>query len=262
MKKYVQVIAKGELMSKRVTVSLALMACLMQLGAAVADYEARPTGQYSTINWSGRTWYVYSGGPHGPGGNYYSANNVWKDSSTGYLHVRLSKSGSTWYCADLYTTTNLTYGKYQWWVDGRIDLLDSNVVLGLYNYGGVDNFNEVDIEYGKRLNKARRIGNFGAYPNTSPGGHRSGDSFNLSLSGTFTTQRFTWRSNSIYFQGLHGHHNDNANQYYSYTTPTSWASHVPNIAMPVYITLWLKSIKGPSNGQPVEIVIENFTYSP
>lgn len=250
---------------------LLLVAALWSCGkGSTTDPSANPSGAQlagngpgpgllSTISWSSRPWFVRTG-VGGPDGNYWSANNVWVDAS-GYLHLKITKSGSTWYCAEVYTTTALPYGKYQWWVNSRIDQLDKNVVFGLFSYGGVDGINEIDIEYAKWGNSSSNIGNYGAYPKVQGGGH-VGATFPVSLNGSYTTQRFTWRSGSIYFQSLNGHYNDNSYQYKSWTTPSNWASKVPSISMPVHINLWLKNHTPPSNGQPVEVVVQNFTFSP
>ncbi len=97
---------------------------LMALGAA---------SQGGTLSFSGYTWAVRSSGRGGPGPNYWEPNNVLVDIN-GYLHLRLTQRDGKWYCAELHTQERLGFGRYEFWLTGRVDKLDRNVVLGLFNY--------------------------------------------------------------------------------------------------------------------------------
>src|SRR5579862_9347753 len=93
-----------------------------------------------TIDWKGYTWTVKQGSGLGPGPNNWDPANVSIDSN-GYLHLRISNSGSGWTCAEVQTKA-LGFGTYQWQVEGPIDTIDKNVVLGLFGYKGPDGFDE------------------------------------------------------------------------------------------------------------------------
>jgi len=103
-----------------------------------------------TIIFSGYEWTVKSGTHQGPGPNDWDERNVWVDQS-GYLHLKLTKHGDRWYCAEVLTKDRLGFGRYQFWVVGRLDRLDPTVVFGLFNYPmsdvGPDGTNEIDIEF-------------------------------------------------------------------------------------------------------------------
>jgi len=216
----------------------------------------------STITWAGRTWNVKSGNGLYPGPNNWSSSNVWVDGN-GYLHLKISKVNNTWYAAELSTTDTLGFGTYQWWVEGRIDLLDPNVVLGLFGYNGPDGRNELDIEFSRWGWAAGPNASYSVYPSAT-GYSSTVSSFTLALEGTFTTQRYKWENNRVYFQTLGGHRNDNVNQINSWTfAPSSNAQQkVPQTAMPAMINLWLMNGTAPSDGQEVEVVIRSFTYTP
>ena len=89
-------------------------------------------GHAATINWKGHTWNVTEGGMAGVcQGN---AANISLDSD-GYLHMKITSSGGTWTGAEIFTTDKIGFGTYQWQIDGPVDKLDKNVVVGLYPYG-------------------------------------------------------------------------------------------------------------------------------
>src|SRR5689334_18830286 len=89
--------------------------------------------QNSTIRFSGYTWYVRNAGSGGPGPNNWSPSNVSVD-VFGNLHMRITNNNGAWYTSEIYTTQRLGFGRYQFWVNGRVDRLDPNVVLGLFHY--------------------------------------------------------------------------------------------------------------------------------
>lgn len=61
--------------------------------------------------------------------------------------MRISNPGGAWQCAEITSTQPLGFGTFQFWVDGPVDQLDKNIVLGLFQYGGTDGINEQDIEF-------------------------------------------------------------------------------------------------------------------
>eukprot|EP01124_Arcella_intermedia_P020673 TRINITY_DN28165_c0_g1_i1.p1 TRINITY_DN28165_c0_g1~~TRINITY_DN28165_c0_g1_i1.p1 ORF type:complete len:229 (+),score=-0.47 TRINITY_DN28165_c0_g1_i1:172-858(+) len=210
-----------------------------------------------TINWSGYTWYVRSGGG-GPGPNNWSSSNVWIDAN-GWLHLKITSANNVWSCAEIWTTASLGFGTYQWQIEGRPDTLDKNVVLGLFPYGGTDGINEIDIEYAQWGDAAQPHGWWTVYP--ASGTNIVSHGFAFSLQGTYTTSRFQWNSTSVAYSLLGGHQpiGSNANLMNSWTYTPSAPTKVPQIAMPLHINLWLFQGKAPSNGSPVEIIIHSFT---
>lgn len=225
---------------------------------------------YTTIKFSGYDWYVKDGTGLGPGPNNWSASNVWVD-ELGKLHLKISFNEITqkWECADIYTTQNLGFGKYEWWIDSRLDQLDKNVVLGLFNYpSGInlpDGSNEIDIEFSRWGDGNANVGNYVVYPARLLNSYSKwSTSFPVTLNGSYTTHRFTWTSRSVNFQSLHGWQSDNTNLFYSKSfTPsrTKSKTYIPQQALPVHINLWLFRGMAPSNNQPIEVIIGKFTKS-
>lgn len=215
-----------------------------------------------TLDWAGHTWQVTSGGMAGVcNGN---PANVSVDAS-GYLHLRISKDGSTWSAAELFTSDRLAFGTYQWQVEGPIDTYDKNVVLGLFPYGpqaniGDDGTNEIDIEYSRWGEASGPNGDYTDYPAS---GTKIGElSYSFSLSGLTSTSRFVWSSTSItdfLFDGFEPLvSSDNPLKTWTYA-PSAPTTNVPQAALPLGMNLWCFDAP-PSDGNPVEIVIHSFEF--
>ena len=125
----------------------AACALARRLGLAPSPGELQPE-----LDWKGYTWSVTNGGMAGVAAG--SPPRTFQSMRSGYLHLKIQKNGDTWTAAEIFTTTRLGFGTYQWQIDGPIDTLDKNVVLGLFPYGpaagiGADGTNEIDIEYSR-----------------------------------------------------------------------------------------------------------------
>lgn len=218
----------------------------------------------ATLQFSGYTWEVRSG-EGGPGPCHWNPANAFVDAA-GQLHLKLSQEDGVWSCAEvsLADTNRLGFGVYQFEVIGAIDRLDRNVVLGLFNYPppdvGPDSTNEIDVEIARWGDLANPNLNFTVWPtrdNLLP----QGKVYEFSLAGTYTTHRFTWRSNGILFQSLNGHRSDNRSPIARWQfSPKQPARYVPQRPLPVHINLWLFDGNPPPDGREVEIVISKFSY--
>jgi len=107
--------------------------------------------------------------------------------------MKITNNGGTWTAAEIFTTDKIGFGTYQWQIDGPVDKLDKNVVVGLYPYGpqagiGSDGQNEIDIEYARWGNASYPNGNYTVYPPTGTGSNET--TFDFTLTGTYTTSRF------------------------------------------------------------------------
>ena len=251
---------------KFVVPAIAFLLALSQITSVSAGGLTPSLPSGTTFWFSGYQWIVRSGSG-GPGPNLWNPANVWIDSN-GYLHLKIVRVGGHWYCAELYTVKSFGFGKYQFNVAGAIDKLDPNVVLGLFNYPpssvGVDGTNEIDIEFSHWGDPTFPIGNYTVWPaQNSLAGKSTSRTFNFILTNPDTSQRFTWSSQSIYFQSLRGFHTDNTGQYAGWNfKPAAYLKYIPQHVIPVHINLWLSGGKAPVNGQGVEIVIQSFKYTP
>jgi hypothetical protein len=238
---------------------LLLLSCSKQIIG-----QKKPAGKSTTITFSGYTWQTRETGNNtqGPGHNRWKGSNAFVDAN-GYLHLKLNKAGDNWYCAEITSTQSFGYGTYQWQVEGRTDTLDKNVVLGLFNYSGVDGNDEMDIELSRWGNSSNNNTSYTIYP-TQPLSSKQNwnKTYNTILTdGENTTQRFKRNSDrSVFFQELGGFHDDDTNLIDSvtcYNPPHA----ISKLAMPVHMNLWLFESTTPSNNIPVEIIIRNFKFT-
>lgn len=217
----------------------------------------------ATVNFAGYTWTVKeSTDTIGPGPNYWNKNNVWVDAN-GWLHLRINWNSTTnrWECAEVSTTTSFGYGTYQWKIDGPLSTLDQNVVFGLFNYSGNDKYDEMDIEFARWGNPIWHNLNYTIWPATGSSVTTPASYTNeMTMSGTYSTHRFTRTATSVNFKSLHGFQDDDTYIFENetFTTPTS----ISTLSMPVLMNLWLNKGDAPSNNQSVEIVIHDFKYTP
>ena len=242
------------------TRSIGWLACALGAGLLGAPRLARG----AEIEWKGYTWSVTDGGMAGVAAG--SPANVSVDTS-GYLHLKVQKNGSTWTAAEIFTTTRLGFGTYQWQIDGPIDTLDKNVVLGLFPYGpaagiGRDGTNEIDIEY-SRWGQAN--GPNGDWTNYPASGTTIGElSYSFSLDGgTLSTSRFVWTSSFIEDFLLAGLQPLSSTQSllksWKYS-PSNATTNIPQQALPLGMNLWCYDI--PSDGKDAEIVVRDFQFVP
>ncbi len=233
-------------------------------GEPVAQVAQASSG---TLSWKGYEWNVTNGGMAGIANG--DPNNVSVDAS-GYLHLKITKNGTTWTAAELYSATNLGFGTYQWQVSGPIDRMDHTVVLGLSPYGpaagvGTDGFNEIDTEFSYWNDEIGKVNmDWGVYPADSKAQHEEDDFFFSLSGGTQTTTRMVWSSTKIVSTVMSGlvpiGSTQNELNTQSYEPPNA-ADAIPQQPIPVLLNLWLYEA-APSSGNDVEVVLQDFQFVP
>lgn len=215
------------------------------------------------ISFSGYTWNVTAAkDTQGPGPNYWNNNNVWVDDN-GWLHLKIAKNPLThrWECAEISSQKKFGLGTYQWQVEGRIDSLDKNVVLGLFNYSGNNGHDEMDIEFARWGNAAWPNLNYTLWP---AAGDTTISSYTKEISmnhGNNSTQQFTRTVDKVIFKSFYGFR-FNDQDLFGAKTFSAPAASISTLDMPVMMNLWLFKGMQPSHDRKVEIVIRNFKFSP
>jgi len=219
---------------------------------APASVSRSSTGDDTRLSFAGFSWHVKSG-YGGPGPNYWSSSSesVWVDAQ-GRLHLKIRKSGSTWYCAEVWRDTISRCGKQRFYVIGAIDALDPNAVLGLFVYR--DDSREIDIEFSRWGNPSGANGWYVVQPGATPG---NAHSFTFALTGTHTTHYFDWQSSWISFKSIHGHYEEPPSGDYLIQSWLHTGGDIPDDGddLRVHINLWLYQGAAPISGQPIEVVI-------
>ena len=212
------------------------------------------------ITFAGREWTVRSG-YGGPGPNHWSNSeeNVWIDEN-GWLHLKIRYENGTWYCSEVSSVQPTQYGTHRFYVIGRLDLFDRNVVFALFLYA--NDTTEVDIEFS-------RWGNEWSWFNSQyvvqPWYHTGNvERFWMSLNGTYTTHYINWQPDSIRFESIHGHYEEPPSWWYLIHSWLYTGADIPqeNESLYVCINLWLCNGTPPSNGEEVEVVIEDIDLPP
>jgi len=216
------------------------------------------------IEFSGRTWWVKHSDPViGPGPNHFSdsTDNVWVDDD-GRLHLKITNTGGRWTCAEVVSRDVLGYGKYVFRVSSRVDLLDVNVVAGLFTYDETMDYpnREIDIEFSRWGDPAAQNAQYVVQPWDTPGNR---ERFAIDLGGDpDTTNAFDWAAGSVQFRTWAGHDaappEDATIHSWDYT-----GADVPTEGGEVRarINLWLRSGEAPIDGQPAELIISRFEYA-
>lgn len=213
----------------------------------------------STINFSGYEWYVKdnldAGEKWGPGPNWWngSSQNVWVDSQ-GHLHLKITKVGSQWYCAEVWSKESFGYGQYLFQIDPVVDRMDKNVILGLFTY--YNDTQEIDIEFSRWGNPNAINSQYVVQPFDNEGNMKR---FNTEFQNRTTTHSFIWRNDSIQFRSGFGNISNYNQSIYSQWIYTGKDNPTPRTEK-VHMNLWLMSGLPPSNDQEFEVVIERFEY--
>ncbi|MHC1733387.1 MAG: choice-of-anchor D domain-containing protein [Bacteroidales bacterium] len=216
----------------------------------------------TTLFFADKSWIVRSA-TGGPGG----AGRLWSDSplsvntDSNGLHLRIRQQDSNWYSAQVHSELPVSYGLHCFKVDGRVDLLDKNVVLGLFLYK--DDQHEIDIEFAKWGSEFAKNTQYVIQPSTPGGANKYLYDFNITLNGDYSTHCINWQPEYVEYTSYHGHgayppSADNLIEYKK--TPNTQYIPQSDDSYKIIMNLWLiESANLPSNGQPVEITIKDFS---
>jgi hypothetical protein len=235
-----------------------------------AELQTNTLAQVTTnrlaLHFSGYDWSIKDScnSSVGPGPNMFSASasNVWVD-ARGSLHLRITHTNAQWQCAEIVSQRSLGYGTYRFHIDGPVDALDLNAVLGLFTWSDDPAYahRELDVEL-SRWSDAMDTNNaqYVVQPWDATG-HRV--RFQVPAGLTNTTFSFTWTTNEVDFR---------FDPAWLVTPPVSmpplfqWTFNQPGVPVPdgenAHLNLWLNNGAAPAAGQPVEVVINRFVFVP
>jgi hypothetical protein len=214
------------------------------------------SGYTRRITFAGYEWAVKNHSSRaGPGPNFFSNSsaNVWVDAA-GRLHLRITRRGNRWYCAEVISTCTLGYGAYKFYLDSPVDNLDPNVVLGLFTWSDNpdQNHRELDTEFSRWGNANNLNAQYVVQP-YDLAGHTY--RFQQPAGWAQSLHSFLWSSGSVLFQSWTG-----AGGLIDQHTFTD------GIATPggenARMNLWLFRGRAPTNRQEVEVIISGFQFVP
>lgn len=107
------------------------------------------------IEFSGYQWEIKTGNyRQGPGDNFFSnhRDNIRLD-WRGHLHLNITQRDSLWHSVEIIAVENMTYGRYEFQIEGPLSELDPYSVLGLFTWDpksfSEQANSEIDIEFSK-----------------------------------------------------------------------------------------------------------------
>ena len=228
---------------------------------AMTILVAAPAGAVSSwgeppIVFAGRQWQVkHSVDQVGPGPNVFTSDNVRVD-RRGRLVMRIDQSNGVWRSSEVVLDESLGYGTYRFRVRSSLDDLDPNVVLGLFTWSDEpeQHNREIDIEFSRWGNPdSRTNAGYTVQPYDAVGHQHSW----ALATRRATEHEFTWRTGSVTFRSF----DRRGRQLASWTFDD--AASVPDPATAqVRINLWLFRGAAPTDGDPVEVVIGDFSFTP
>jgi hypothetical protein len=176
--------------------------------------------------------------------------------------LRIVNRDGQWYATEVINVENLGYGLYTFHLVTPVDLLDPNIVLGLFtwdNNAPEENYREIDIEFSRWGQPENDNAQYVVQPwDKTTNIHR----FNVVLGDQTSTHSFLWQPEGIHFQSSYG---------YQTISPfpadiQSWYYEGDDNPPPgeenVRINLWLRNGEAPTDGQDSEVIISNFIFTP
>jgi hypothetical protein len=239
------------------------LACLVfALGLALA---AASDALAKTIRFSGYTFEVKQGRERGPGPNDWAPSQVGVDRE-GRLHLRFSERNGRWVAAEVSSVERFGFGTYEMVFIGDIGGLDRNVVFGFFNYPGSelgpDVHTEIDIEFARWGSRTAKPLNFTVWPpdDSVKNAHRQ---FHFRKGERRSLHRFTWERDHVHFYSAELNDRGRPVREVEWTfLPGNPARRIGDQPMPVHFNLWGFRGGKPSDGMPVEVIVESFRFTP
>ncbi len=235
------------------------------LPAALLDFPyaviCRPHGE-RVVSWSGLEWTVKRSigsppVPMGPGPNLFSDHDtmVWVDPQQ-RLHLRVARSNAGWSCSEVICRSSLGYQRYNFDVAGRTDLLDPNLIAGIFTWDDCsplakppnNYYREIDLEFSRWGDPANSNAKFVVQPYDAAGNISR---FNMTAA-DHSVHYFDWKHDSILFSSTWG---DSARRW-TYRNKT----YLPepgdeNLRINFYLYQGLP----PADGKNAEMILNSFT---
>lgn len=232
------------------------LAALLAIASSSTAFAAGKPGYPDRVTWSGETWQVKtSRSAVGPGPNVFDKSNVWVDPQ-GKLHLRIQQNAAgTWTTAEIIGPKTYGYGTYTFVLDSPVHALDPNVVLGLFTWSDRARFahREIDIEFAKWGNAADETNAQYVVQPHATAGHLY--RFKQPTDAT-TSHSFTWTKGRVVWTST------KASGEIIATYTYAGADVPPSGDERVRLNLWLFGGNAPTDGQPVEVVIRSFAFTP
>jgi hypothetical protein len=212
-----------------------------------------------TLSFSGYEWEVKRAPtPVGPGPNSFGdgPENVRVDAD-GHLHLRITRLGDRWTCAEIGSAESFGYGTYVFELAPGADRIDRNAILGLFTWETIAEHNnrEIDIEISRWTDPDNDNCQYVIQPYQRPGNI---ERFDLSLGDRPSTHSFAWTPEAVSFESRLGDAKGDLINAWAYTGPDLPAPGKERARL----NLWLFDGIPPSDNRDVEVVVTRFGFIP
>ncbi len=184
-----------------------------------------------------------------------SASNAWTDAG-GLLHLRITREGSEWTCAEVNLTRSLGYGTYSFQVR-KTPVLEPGTVLGMFTWDEMEagqNHREIDIELSQWGDPAIKNAQFAIQPY-----YIAANVFRFTAPSAALTYSFDWEPGRVAFRTAR----EGEPQHTRAVAEHVFTSGVPSAgAETVHINLYIYGKTRTPQRQGVEVVIEKFAFLP
>lgn len=214
---------------------------------------------YEEIFFSGMWWGVKNAKDMrvGPQYNLFSnsSNDIWVDEQD-RLHLTITEHNGEWYCTEVIGSSIAQgYGAYIFCLEGSIDEIDKNVILGLFTYqcGSDYNHREKDIEFAD-------LGENNIEYVVQPVVVKK---WKLEQDGPSSKHMIVWQPERIIFLSFE----QSCEDHYSLGDIKALCVYQGKYLHPpgserVHMNLYLKANTVPESGERVEVIISNFEFMP
>jgi hypothetical protein len=235
---------------------------------ASAFIDRSPTPR--VLSFGGYDWSVKRRDfPAGPGPNYFSDSpqDVWADNAG--LHLTIRHDNERWFATEVISNQSFGYGTYRFVTNSRVDLLDPNIVLGLFTWETAayqSSFRELDIEFARWSNPQEPTNaQFVVQPCSACPGCQSCSRFTVDLAGKsnqYLTNFIVWQAGRVEFRSYYGRYVDSLPPQSALVHKWVRTTGVPDHGNEnVRMNLWLNQGAAPINGLETEVVINDFAWA-
>ncbi len=241
------------------------------------------------FEFSGYQWkYKNNADPVGPGPNRFlgTSENAFVDAQ-GYLHLKITKKNNLWYCSEIISTKEFSYGTYIFTCLSDIRNFDQKAVFGFFTW---DNYSfqkqgnsEIDVEFAKwDVPSDSLLVTYSVQPvwfsNPTPYQERSRKpNIATKYISKPMTYMMRWTPDSVAWESYEGETYPGSNKTSEWSFNSSNRSRnkiegsrisdpivipAPSDSTNVRFNLWLLNGVAPNNGLNHEVIIKNFNYIP
>lgn len=226
---------------------------------------AVPAAEAKQLRFAGYDFKIKQGSGMGPGPNDWATSQAFVDTK-GRLHLRFSEKKGKWLAGEVQSVSRLGFGTYEIEFEGDIHGQDKNVVFGFFNYPpsdvGPDATHEIDIEFARWGARDNKPLNYTVWP-TRTGIKNAHKTFSVRPGHGRSIHRFTWKADSVVYVSEQLRDDGSVERAVSWDySPSDPADHISSSPMPIYFNLWGFQSREPSDGEPVEVIINRFTFTP